>query len=107
MDVRIEPTNIALIGQEIAIAWNDGEESFFPLEILRRNCPCAVCQGEADVMGMVERPERHFVEGSFELKSIQNVGGYALQPLWADGHSTGLFSFLYLRRLSAELLKKQ
>jgi DUF971 family protein len=28
------------------------------------------------------------------------VGGYALQLFWADGHSTGIFTFDYLRRLA-------
>jgi DUF971 family protein len=27
------------------------------------------------------------------------VGGYALQPFWADGHQTGLYSWKYLRAL--------
>jgi len=37
---------------------------------------------------------------SFELRGWAAVGGYALQPAWADGHGTGLYSFDYLRRLS-------
>ena len=27
------------------------------------------------------------------------VGGYAVQPVWADGHATGLYSFDYLKRV--------
>jgi DUF971 family protein len=30
------------------------------------------------------------------------VGGYAIQPVWADGHATGIFSFDYLRRVAVE-----
>lgn len=97
----IVPSRIEVIGDELAIAWNDGRESFFPLKFLRQSCPCAVCQGEADVLGVVERPERIFPAGSFQLRSLQPVGGYALQPLWQDGHSTGLFSFSYLRQLDS------
>jgi DUF971 family protein len=37
---------------------------------------------------------------SFELLGFDLVGGYALQPRWADGHSTGIYSFTYLRRLA-------
>ena len=37
---------------------------------------------------------------SFELLGFDMVGGYALQPRWADGHSTGIYSFTYLRRLA-------
>ena len=46
------------------------------------------------------RPEVSYNENSFELRAWNLVGGYALQPRWADGHDTGLFSFDYLRRLS-------
>jgi DUF971 family protein len=28
------------------------------------------------------------------------IGSYAVQPVWADGHRSGLFSFDYLRRLA-------
>jgi DUF971 family protein len=28
------------------------------------------------------------------------VGGYAIQLFWADGHSSGIYSFTYLRRLA-------
>jgi DUF971 family protein len=34
------------------------------------------------------------------LRGWQLVGGYAIQPQWADGHSTGIFSYQYLRRLA-------
>jgi DUF971 family protein len=90
----LEPTNIQQIGDELAIAWNDGKESFFNLETLRRVCPCAACGGEPDVLGNISRPRVSYTEKSFDL-----VGGYALQPRWADGHGSGIYSFTYLRRL--------
>jgi len=98
--VRLEPTNIQQIGNELAIHWNDGEESYFGLELLRRACPCAACGGEPDVLGNISRPRVSFNEKSFQLTGFDLVGGYALQPRWADGHSTGIYSFTYLRRLS-------
>jgi DUF971 family protein len=57
-------------------------------------------------MGQVERPERTFTADSFQIKAVQNVGGYALKILWADGHNTGLYSFLYLRELGAQSVAK-
>jgi DUF971 family protein len=98
--VRLEPTNIQQIGDELAIAWNDGTESFLKLELLRRACPCAACGGEPDVLGHVVRPHMSHTDKSFELLGFDLVGGYALQPRWADGHSTGIYSFAYLRRLA-------
>ena len=98
---RLEPTQVQLIGDELAIAWNDGTESYHELELLRRACPCASCGGEPDVLGHVVRPHVTHTPASFELRSWQLVGGYALQPLWADGHGSGIYSYQYLRRLAA------
>ncbi len=98
--MRLEPTNVQQIGNELAIQWNDGTESFLDLQFLRRACPCAACGGEPDVLGNVIRPNMSYSENSFELAGFQVVGGYALQPRWADGHDTGIYSFQYLRRLA-------
>jgi DUF971 family protein len=97
--MRLEPTNIQQIGDELAIAWNDGTESFLKLEMLRRACPCAACGGEPDVLGNASRPRVDYTGKSFQLVGFDLVGGYALQPRWTDGHSSGIYSFTYLRRL--------
>jgi DUF971 family protein len=99
--MRLEPTNIQQIGDELAIAWNDSTESFLKLENLRRACPCAACGGEPDVMGKVSSRDDGitYTDKSFQLVGFDLVGGYALQPRWADGHSSGIYSFTYLRRL--------
>jgi DUF971 family protein len=97
----LELRNVQLIGNELAIVWNDGVESYLPLERFRRACPCAMCGGEPDVLGNLVRPDVNYTASSFKLIGWQIVGGYALQPRWADGHNTGLYSFAYLRRLTA------
>jgi len=97
---RLEPVNIQNIGDEMAFAWSDGVESYLPLEVLRRACPCATCGGEPDVLGNVLRPEVTYGAASFQLRSHQSVGGYGWQRVWGDGHGTGIFSFQYLRRLA-------
>jgi DUF971 family protein len=97
--MRLEPTNIQQIGNELAIQWNDGAESYLNVEMLRRTCPCAACGGEPDVLGNIDRPHVTYTEKSFQLAGFELVGGYALQPRWGDGHSSGIYSFTYLRRL--------
>jgi DUF971 family protein len=97
--MRLEPANIQCIGDELAIQWSDGEESYFKLEFLRRACPCAACGGEPDVLGNISRPHVTYTAGSFDLVGFGLIGGYALQPRWRDGHESGLYSFQYLRRL--------
>jgi DUF971 family protein len=97
----MQPTNIETIGDELAIKWDDGSESFVRLEALRRHCPCAGCKGEVDVMGnLYKNPDRPLPPQAFQLMRITNVGGYGVQPLWRDGHSSGIFSFEYLKRVA-------
>ncbi len=97
--MRLEPSNIEQIGNELAIQWNDGSETFLPLRLLRVACPCAACGGEPDVMGTLVRPEVHYTPQSFALSGWHLVGGYALQPTWGDGHASGIYSYQYLRRI--------
>lgn len=96
---RLELRNIQPIGAELALHWSDGRESYLPLEFLRRACPCALCGGEPDLLGNILRPQVNYTAESFRLLRFDFIGGYALQLRWADGHSTGLYSFQYLRRL--------
>ncbi len=95
----IQLENIAVIGGEVALAWAGGSESFISLEALRKNCPCAACQGEPDVTGKVLLPKVTYNAKSFELLRHERMGGYALQFFWADGHSTGIYSFPLLQAL--------
>lgn len=97
----IKLTNFATMGNEIALAWQDGTESYFSFEALRRACPCAGCQGEPDVTGLVVVPKVTYSEKSFVLQRHEVVGGYAIQFFWADGHGTGIYSYELLRRLGA------
>jgi DUF971 family protein len=97
----MRPVDIQRIGGEVAIKWDDGSESFIPLERLRRSCPCAGCKGEVDIMGHLHiGPEMTLPRTAFELVRFTTVGTYAIQPVWADGHASGLFSFDYLRKVS-------
>ncbi|HWQ90475.1 MAG TPA: DUF971 domain-containing protein [Clostridia bacterium] len=97
----MRPLDVQQIGNELAIKWETGQESFISLEKLRRACPCAGCKGEMDVLGNLHKlPDRPLPPNAFTLIRVDNVGGYALQPVWADGHATGLYSFEYLQALS-------
>ena len=98
----MRPLDIQHISNELAVKWTDGTENFIALEKLRRACPCAGCKGEVDILGnLYKAPEKPFAANSFELVKFTSVGGYALQPTWADGHNTGIYSFDYLRRVAA------
>ncbi len=89
---------VTVIGDELAVAWNDGAESYVKLATLRRLCPCAGCAGERDLLGrLMKGPERPLTTSSFEVVRTSPVGGYALQIFWGDGHSDGLYPYVKLR----------
>lgn len=90
----------AVIGKELALSFADGLEAYLELPMLRRSCPCAVCQGEPDALGRVLRPTVAYGRHAFELDRFEGVGGYAIQLFWADGHSSGIYSYAYLKKLA-------
>ncbi|MGB7768682.1 MAG: DUF971 domain-containing protein [Verrucomicrobiia bacterium] len=99
----MRPRDVQQIGNELAIKWEDGGESFISLKALRQCCPCADCKGESDILGNVyKNPGRPLTPSAFQLVRFSSVGGYAIQPVWADGHATGIYSFDYLRRVAVE-----
>lgn len=79
------------------IDWSDGTTTSHPHLLLRGFCPCAHCQGHHGPLVWVEGAEH----ASLELASIEEVGNYAIQLAWGDGHATGIYSFRFLRELGA------
>jgi DUF971 family protein len=97
----MRPADFQLIGRELAVRWDDGSESYIPLERLRQACPCAGCKGEVDIMGNIfKNPEKPLTAKALELARLGWVGAYAIQLAWADGHDAGIYSFEYLRRIA-------
>jgi DUF971 family protein len=96
----LKPLDIQQIGQELAIKWDNGEESFISLQKMREECPCAVCKGEVDVMGHLHiGPLSKLTQASSILRSYSYVGGYGIKPIWGDGHSSGIYSYDYIRKI--------
>lgn len=87
--------------QQLRISWADGHESVFPLDGLRRACPCVHCQGGHENMG--RRPDPQIFNEpptrQWKVLDLQIVGNYAAQIFWDDGHKTGIYRFDYLRDL--------
>jgi DUF971 family protein len=94
----MRPTSYQTLGELFVVIWDDGHESYYPLEELRRACPCAGCSGEPDLFGrMAYGPQQVFRRESFLLQSVEAIGNYALQPNWADGHTYGIWTYERLR----------
>lgn len=78
-----------------SIEWGDGHKGVYPHAVLRGYCPCAACQGHTGVIAFIPHAEGP----ALEIDDIEPVGAYALRIAWFDGHSSGLYSYRYLRSL--------
>ncbi len=95
------PRNIQLIGHEVAIAWDDGTETFFSMEKLRAASPSAETRGEKDIFGQRHGGTDQTKFPGVEVIGWERVGNYALRFDFSDGHRTGLYSYDYLLALAA------
>lgn len=101
------PRDIQLIGNEVAILWDDGSESYFPMEFLRAQSPSAANKGEPDIFGRIHGADPRTEFPGVRVDSFDWVGTYAIRFNFSDGHNTGLFSYQYLARLHSLLNPEQ
>ena len=95
----MHPSKIRLIEKKrLLIVWDDGSESVLELRELRKRCPCATCLAERDKQSKMYIPL--FAENQVTVKSIIQVGNYAVQITWNDGHNTGIYEYNFLKRFS-------
>ena len=90
--------------QELSILWDDQHASIISLHTLRDRCPCAGCQGETVLLRTYKPEPQPQLPGRYDLIGIQQVGHYAIQISWGDHHSTGIYTWEYLRNLCECLL---
>ena len=74
--------------------------------LLRKNCPCATCRTERDAAGRQQPAALSLtilpkgIERATEVADASLVGNYAINIVWGDGHSTGIYDFRYLRSIA-------
>ena len=101
-----EPEHIAISKSKgIKIDWRDRHHSEYPLAFLRDECPCASCTGahgtepqKSDYAAPSKDPFPMY-KPTLRMLNVEQVGAYAVRIDWSDGHSTGIYSFDYLRRI--------
>ncbi len=107
--IAITPDKVRVLlteGKGLEIDWADGHKSAWGFAWLREACPCAHCVEErrqerrrlgqprpkpAELLPMYTPPPKP--------GSILPVGRYAIQFNWLDGHTGGIYSWDYLRRI--------
>lgn len=81
----------------LAIGWADGSESHIDVRALRLACGCATCIDEWSGRPLLDPAS---VPEDVAPQGIQQVGRYAIQVAWSDGHDTGIYPFERLRGLA-------
>ena len=91
------PTRVKRVNAlQTDITWNDGHFSSYPSWYLRENCPCANCVEEFSGRRLILQGS---IPSALERADVAPVGNYALSFTWSDGHSAGIYSFDFLRRI--------
>jgi DUF971 family protein len=87
------PTEILLHQQSrrLEVAFSDGARFELSFEFLRVNSPSAEVRGHGPGQEVLQTGKRNV-----EIREVEPVGNYGLQPVFSDGHSTGIFSWDYL-----------
>jgi DUF971 family protein len=90
------PTEIKLHQKSrlMEIVFSDGRAFRLPYEFLRVHSPSAEVRGHGPGQEVLQTGKR-----AVEIRSLEPVGSYAVQPVFSDGHSTGIYSWEYLYEL--------
>ncbi len=104
----IEPARVRVHksqGTGMEIEWRDGHRSTWSFPWLRDACPCATCHEEREAEGRAPgtpKPQPAAVLPMYKAPArpgtVTPVGHYAISFHWKDGHSSGIYSWDYLRR---------
>jgi DUF971 family protein len=92
------PTDIRALQAEqvLEVTWPDARVDRLAYHFLRSECPCATCHNEWTGERILD-PKT--IRPDLKLVGMDNIGTYAVQLAWNDGHSSGLFTWETLRAL--------
>ncbi len=93
------PALAAESGHKLAVYWSDGQKYTYSAQALRFACPCAVC---VDEFSGVRKITADSIATDIALEKALPVGRYGINLVWNDKHSTGIYTYKYLRELDAE-----
>ncbi len=81
----------------LEIGFDDGRSFRLPFELLRVWSPSAEVQGHGPGQEVLQTGKR-----SVDIIALDQVGNYAVQPHFSDGHDSGIFSWDYLYYLGLQ-----
>ena len=81
----------------LELEYGDGQRFRLPFEFLRVYSPSAEVKGHGPGQEVLQTGKR-----DVEIQALEPVGAYAVQPVFSDGHNTGLYSWDYLYELGTD-----
>ena len=81
----------------LEIAFDDGASFRIPFELMRVFSPSAEVQGHGPGQEVLQTGKRDVT-----IVALEPVGHYGIQPVFSDGHDSGIFTWAYLYRLGAD-----
>lgn len=100
--VRVNKTE----GTGVDIEWKDGHVSHWTFAWLRDACPCASCIEEREASGREPGEPKPKIPTALPMyqapvrpKDVRPVGRYAISFDWSDSHTSGIYSWHYLRSM--------
>ena len=95
-DAMYEPRSIQVLSQGLEIQWRDDHRTLLSGRYLRGNCGCAQC---VDEITHVRHVGVEDVPADIMVEDYLDIGQYAVEVLFSDLHSTGIYPFTVLRDL--------
>ena len=81
----------------LEVSFSDGSKFLIPFELMRVYSPSAEVKGHGPGQEVLQTGKREV-----DLLSLEPVGNYAVQPMFSDGHHTGIFTWDYLYFLGSQ-----
>ncbi|WP_406696074.1 DUF971 domain-containing protein [Singulisphaera sp. Ch08] len=93
------PANIRALQSEqiLELTWENQAAVRVPYKHLRGECPCASCRNEWTGERILDPST---IRPDLKLEGMEPIGNYAIRLGWNDGHSSGLYTWETLERLS-------
>ena len=94
------PSNIRALqaDQILEVTWPDGRVDRLPYHTIRERVPCAACRDEWTGERILDPKS---IRPDLKLEGMENIGTYAVQLAWNDGHSSGLYTWETLRSIAS------
>ena len=93
-----EPTQVQIKndGKALHLTWPEGFHTELSALALRAQCPCASCVDENTGKRTLDESR---IPKEIQITQNRTVGRYALALNFSDGHRTGIYSYLRLKKM--------